>query len=236
MLKNKSSKQFGNFYDGQSIPFQVRVFERQSNEWHIPIGDVIDNQLDLEQGVAALYAAEENDQVVIHLNCDGGSVDSGDSFLYAMGKCKAPIHVIVSGRAASLATFILLEADSYEISPFATILCHSASYGSAGKMADTLQHAEFTFKQCEKMLRHYYHGFLTNEEIDRIIHQKYEMYMDAQEFTERYENRNKLMEAEIKEEVEKRKAGLVDSGKFLEDAYDDDPVPCNGNCSGCDCR
>jgi len=107
-------------------------------------GDAIESQLDLEQGIAALYAAEENDQVVIHLNCDGGNADVGDSFLYAMGKCKAPIHCIVTGRAASLATFILLEADSYEISPFATILCHSASYGSVGKMADTLQHSAIT--------------------------------------------------------------------------------------------
>lgn len=205
-IKSKNApKRFGNFYDGQSVPFQVRAFERSSVEWHIPIGDVVESQIDLEQGIAALYAAEENDQVVIHLNCDGGNVDAGDSFLYAMGKCKAPIHVVATGRVASLATFIILEADSYEISPFATILCHSASYGSGGKMADTLQHAEFTFKQCEKMLRHYYAFFLSEDEISNLIHNKHEMYMDATEFTERYERRNDLLEGEMKAEVSKLK-------------------------------
>lgn len=218
-IKSKNApKQLGTYYDGETVPFQVRMFERVSAEWHIPVGDAIESQLDLEQGIAALYAAEENDQVVIHLNCDGGNADVGDSFLYAMGKCKAPIHCIVTGRAASLATFILLEADSYEISPFATILCHSASYGSVGKMADTLQHSAFTFKQCEKMLRHYYHHFLTEEEIDRIINQKYEHLMDAEEFQTRYEKRNELMEAEMKTPA--------DTGE----------AECNGDCEGCGCR
>lgn len=224
-IKSKNApKQFGTYYDGQTVPFQVRMFERVSAEWHIPIGDAIESQLDLEQGIAALYAAEENDQVIIHLNCDGGNADIGDSFLYAMSKCKAPIHCVVTGRAASLATFILLEADSYEISPFATILCHSASYGSVGKMADTLQHAEFTFKQCEKMLRHYYHHFLTEEEIDRIINQKYEHLMDAEEFQARFQRRNELMEAEIKEAVDKHGEG------------DGQAAGCSGNCSGCECE
>lgn len=198
---NKTTiKKFGSYYDEESIPFQVRVMERTSLEYHIHVGDAITSQLDLEQGIAALYAAQENDQVIIHLNCDGGNADAGDSFLHAMGNCKAPIHVIASGRVASFGTFILLESHSFEISPFATLLFHSASYGSMGKMADTLEHAEFTYKQCEKLLRHYYDKFFSEEELDQIIRGKKEWYMDADEFVKRYQKRNELLQAEMEAE------------------------------------
>lgn len=190
---NKSNqKRFGNYYDGETIPFQVRVNEKVIREWFIPIGDVLENQLDIEQCIAALYAAEEWDEVTIFLNSDGGSHHVGDSFIYAMNKCKAPIHVIATGRIASYASFILLEADSFELSPFCDVLCHSASFGSVGKMADTKQHVDFTFKQAEKMIRHYYTGFFTDEELDEIINHKKEWYMDADEFVERYNKRNEL--------------------------------------------
>ena len=155
----------------------------------------------MEQAIAALYEAEEHDSVIMHLNCDGGSHNVGDSLLFAMQNCKADIHVIATGRIASYATFVLLSAHSFELSPFATILCHSASFGYAGKSQDTKEYVDFTYKQTEKMLRHYYEGFLTEGEITRIIKERYEHLMDADEFVERF---NKLQKQRMRIE----RAGL----------------------------
>lgn len=195
----KKQTRFGNEYDGNSVPFQVRVFERSVREYHIPIGDVLDSQIDVEQAIAALYEAEEHDSVIMHLNCDGGSHNVGDSLLFAMQNCKADIHVIATGRIASYATFVLLSAHSFELSPFATILCHSASFGYAGKSQDTKEYVDFTYKQTEKMLRHYYEGFLTEGEIMRIIKERYEHLMDADEFVERFNKRNEIIHEKLKE-------------------------------------
>lgn len=192
---NKQSKRFGNFYDGESIPFQARVFERVHHDYVLPIGDSLDSQVDVEQAIAILHSAEEGDTVTILLSCLGGSHHVGDGLLYAMQKCKVPIHVIGTSNIASYATFVLLEADSFELSPFCDLLFHSASFGAHGKMADTLQQAEFTFKQCEKMLRYYYKHFFTEEELNRIIYDKYEHHMDVDEFCKRFELRNQALSA-----------------------------------------
>ena len=141
----------------------------------------------------------------MHLNCDGGSHNVGDSLLFAMQNCKADIHVIATGRIASYATFVLLSAHSFELSPFATILCHSASFGYGGKAQDTKEYVDFTYKQTEKMLRHYYEGFLTEDEITRIIRERYEHLMDADEFVERFNKRNQV----IHEKMETDKESVV---------------------------
>lgn len=186
-MKNKNKK-FGAEVSTYTNPFSVRATQQVSNHYICDIWDALENLSDIEDTLFALTIAEEQDTVTLNLNSDGGAHHVGDALLMAMRNCKAPIHVVASGRVASYATFILLQCDSFEISPFCEILCHSASFGSGGKMADTLQATEFTYKLCEKMLHAYYEGFLTEEEIDRIVEQKYEHLMGTEEFVERFQH------------------------------------------------
>lgn len=195
--KQQIKKKFGADVSTDSVPFSVRATQRVSTQYICNVFDVLENLTDIEDTISALSVAEEQDEVVINLNCDGGSHYVGDALIYAMLNCKAPVHVIATGRAASYGTFILLSASSFEISPFIDILCHSASFGTGGKMQDTREHVEFQYKQCERMLRHYYKHFLTEEELNNLIVGKHEMYLTADQFIERYERRNELLQKEL---------------------------------------
>jgi len=151
-----------------------------------------------------LGVAEEHDSVTIHLNCNGGSLAVGDAIMLAMNNCEAAIHIQASGIVASFATFILLNCDSFEISPHCVLLCHSASFGAGGKMSETKQQVDFMHKQADKMLHYYYEGFLEEDEITRIIEQGYEHWMDSEEFCERFKAMVEYRHEKAKELMEEQ--------------------------------
>ena len=59
-------------------------------------------------------------------------------------------------------------------------------------MQDTKEHVDFTFKQCKKFLHEEYKYFFSEDEINDMIENKREVYMDIDEFITRYEQRNKM--------------------------------------------
>jgi ATP-dependent protease ClpP protease subunit len=193
-------KRLGAEINHNSLPYSVKAVQRISTDYTVNIIDTIETMSDVEDVLFALGIAEEQDTVTINLNCNGGNVYVGDSIIHAMNNCKAPVRVIASGVVASFATFILLEASQFEISPFCEILCHSASFGSYGKMHDTKEHVDFSYKQCKRLLEHYYRHFLTEDEIEDMVVNKREIWMDADEFVTRYEKRNQAYLEEQSEE------------------------------------
>ena len=197
---NKPNKRLGAEINHNSLPYSVRAVQRISTDYSVSIIDTIETMSDVEDVLFTLGIAEEQDTVTINLNCNGGNAYVGDSIIHAMNNCKAPVRVIASGVVASFATFILLEANQFEISPFCEILCHSASFGSYGKMHDTKEHVDFSYKQCKRLLEHYYRHFLTEDEIEDMVVNKREIWMDADEFVTRYEKRNQAYLEEQSEE------------------------------------
>lgn len=194
----KIDKQFGADVSPNSLPFSVRATQQVSTHYICDIFDVLENLSDIEETLFVLGIAEEQDQVTIRLNCQGGAHTVGDALIMAMINCAAPIHIQASGVVASYATFILLQADSFELSPFADILCHSASFGYGGKMTETKEAVDFQYKQAEKLIRHYYQHFFTEEELEKIIG-GYEHFMDASEFIERWNIRNEALVGEVEQ-------------------------------------
>lgn len=145
-----------------------------------------------------LYSASKEDQVIIHLNSGGGAIDSLDTLLTAMASCKAHKHVIATGCIASSATFILLAADSFEISPYATLLFHTCTFAVWGQSQDNLEYTQFVHNENERLMRSYYRHIFTEDEIVDIIKNKRQFWMGAAEFEERFEKANKLLQAEDK--------------------------------------
>lgn len=183
--RNKLPVRAGADFEVTQLPFAVQKYTRAFDEYHITISDVLNNLSDVEEVVLALYEATEQDKIVLHLNCDGGACFVGDALTHAMRNCVAPIHCIATGRVASYATFVIMEADTFEMSPFTDVLCHSPSYGSYGKSQDVKEHVQFVDDQIAALVNHYYKDFLTPAELEDMIKNKREIYMTAEQFTDR---------------------------------------------------
>jgi len=199
MVNNKQIKNvrtFGADFSNSTTPFSVYATTRQSVDYVVNLWDSLEVLSDLDEALMVLSLANEEDTVTLRLNCDGGSHNVGDALIMAMQACKCEVHVIASGRIASYGTFILLSADSFEISPFATIMCHAASFGSYGKQGAVKEHVMFEHEQCVKMIKHYYKYFLTESEITRLLEEGHDLWMDAEEFIKRFNKRNELIAAE----------------------------------------
>lgn len=211
--QNINVKTFGADYSPTSTPFSVYATTRQNMDYVVNIWDTLETLSDIDEALMVLSTATEDDTVTLRLNLDGGSHNVGDQLIMAITSCECAVHIVAAGRIASYGTFILLSADSFEISPFATIMCHAASFGSYGKQGAVKEHVLFEHAQCVAMIKHYYQHFLTDEEMKRILEEGYDMWMTSDQFIERYKKRNELMAEELAAET----SSLVDEDLLTEE-------------------
>lgn len=171
---------------GDVQPFSVTAYPN-SYTYNIFVQAMLESPEEFSEAMAALGAAGESDRVVIYLNSVGGSLDSLDSFLFELADCRAHVHIRASGTIASAATFILLSGHSFEISPYAKLLFHSASFGNYSQAVDMVDTSVFLRDECERLARDYYSPILTEEELKDIFVNKKEFWMSSDEFCKRYD-------------------------------------------------
>ena len=200
MVNNKKQipvvRKLGSEFSHTSVPFSVYAAERRSMEYVVNIFGPLENLVDIEEALCVLNLASEEDNVTFNLNSPGGSASVLSTLLLAMEQCACSIHVQGSGDICSAATFILLNADSFILAPDTHLLFHAPIWGGYGEMADNKRYTDFVYEQSKKLLHTHYQYFFTEEEINRLIDEKYQHWMAVPEFLERFNKRNELLAAE----------------------------------------
>lgn len=190
----KTDKRAG-YYTMEPEPFDVTYTPIRSGTFNIYLVDVIETPKQFLSAIEVLQAATERDTVVIHLQTPGGSLDATDMFIQGMRECEGKIIVKASGGVHSAGTVILLEADEFTLSENFNCLIHNGSCGSGGKFSDFKSQAKFTQAYMERVMHSTYKGFLTEDEILALLEGK-DYWFFAEEFAERFEARNVLIQAE----------------------------------------
>mgnify|MGYP000969542371 FL=1 len=72
-------------------------------------------------------------------------------------------------------------------------MIHTASMRYGGKQNNFHQYSEFVNKTNEKLMKKYYEGFLTEEEIQQALEGK-DFWFDAQEVVERLQKRGEALQ------------------------------------------
>lgn len=160
------------------------------------------------QGIDSLG---EGDVVLLSINSYGGQLDGAIAIINAIQNTDADVHASIEGVAASAASLIALAAPSISVSPYATMMVHSATFGSFGKQSDVISHASFVDKQVRGLMNSVYKDFLTDKELEEVIMGK-ELWFDAEEIVRRLELRNELQQKRAKAE-EKALASSLKSKK-----------------------
>jgi hypothetical protein len=113
-------------------------------------------------------------------------------------------HIIteLTGEACSAMAIIFLAGDEFRVSDDAVLMNHGASYGVYGTQQQVYDNVVASQKQLTKLAKKYYEGFLTPEEIERLLEGK-EYWMDAEEVIQRLENRDKIRQESQIEEMKK---------------------------------
>lgn len=199
ILNNRPST---NHY-GYSEPreYNVGFYPHKSGVYKIEIDSAIESVSQFSTAIQVLDMAKEDDQIEIHLSCcPGGSVDAGDTFIHAMKKCQAPIHIIASGGTHSMASQILLVADSFELSDSFNSLIHAGQDGAYGTVPEYHAKSAFDLEFRTRKFKEAYQHFLSEEEIDNVLKGQ-DLWLDGQAWCDRAVRASEMFKAEYEESV-----------------------------------
>lgn len=197
----------------------------------LPDRTVVDFYMPLEIGqdskefidfFRAIDDLRPNDDVNIHINCYGGECSTAFQIIDHLQSSQANINVSVEGNCCSAATLIALSGDSWDIMPHSYFMCHAYSALRFGKKQEIDASHEFDKKWLDKSIREIYKGFLTDDEIDRLMLGQ-DFYFDADEIVERLGNYKKdefEKQKVVDEIIEKHQKSINDEIKKRLDEFD----------------
>lgn len=153
--------------------------------WSIFVYGPIVSAEQMVDAMLAFSSANENDTVIIYLSTGGGCIDATDTFIDGMRECRGRVVVKASGAVHSAGTLILLNAPEFSLSSGFNSLFHNGSVGYGGKFSDWRSGTAFISKAMERLFFETYVGFLTQDEIERLIRGE-DFWIDAKDFIERH--------------------------------------------------
>jgi len=180
--------------EGEPREFSVGFIPHKSGTYKIEIDSIIESVSQFSTAIQILECAKEDDEVVIYLQTDGGSVNAGEAFIHAMRKCSAPIHIVATGGVHSMGTHILLEADSIELSNGFNALIHCGSDGAWGRVNEYRAKTAFDTIFRDKQFKEAYEGMLSESEIQDVLDGK-DIWLDANGWLDRATARSEYFKA-----------------------------------------
>lgn len=183
----------------------------QVNEMiEIPIDEGVMSPAYYRNVTQRIRDSNEGDVVRYIINSPGGRLDGLMSLLSSMLKTEATTEAHIDGFCDSASSFLAMHCDNIYVSPYASMLVHHVTYGIGGKAADIHLHVTHFNTYSEQFFKDTYQHFLTEEEIQKCL-DGYQLYLNAEQITERLQNKFAILQAEEDEE-------------------------CNGDCEGCVCH
>lgn len=179
---------------------EIYCEKASSNLFRIFIDEEITNPSKYRNVINTLERVSENDVVEFRLNTPGGNVYSALSIYNAILNCPAHTRAIVDGVVASAGTFLVLACDEVVVMKNTSMMCHGASWGTWGDMKTVRDATSFAFESMSRLTNEIYEGFLTQEEIDKMIEHSLEYWMHDEEIIQRLKNRSEYLQNKDMEE------------------------------------
>lgn len=161
-----------------------------------------------------MFAQAKEDETIEVLFCTpGGRKDTLDLLRAAAERTEAFTKAIL-GDVASAGTIIPLAFDDLEALPNTEFMIHNYSGGAWGKHHELMAQADFMKREMPECFRRYYKDFLSPEELEYVIAGN-DIYLNADEVNERWQNVMRVREAELdallEADKEAQKAYYMDS-------------------------
>lgn len=189
-----------NYSESAPQEYMVGFIPHKTGTYRIEIDKGIECVSQFSTAIQVLESAKEDDEVVVYLQCNGGSVNAGEAFIHAMRKCAAPIHIIATGGVHSMASCILLEADSLELSHGFNACIHAGYDGAGGTVSEYRAKSKFDKEFGDRQFRETYEGFLSEKELDDMLDGK-DIWLDAQGWLDRAMKRSEYFQNKYAEQA-----------------------------------
>lgn len=165
-------------------PTRIFVNQRVHNDYIIRIARDITEIDDFSDELQVLTYATEDDTIRLEVTTGGGSIDTAHTLIRALRATKAHTKAYIGPTCASAGTVIALACDEWEIDDMSSFMIHAGSYGAVGKQQEVRAKVEHNDKVLDRFIRNSYTGFLTEDEIERVLDGK-DYYFEGDELAER---------------------------------------------------
>jgi ATP-dependent protease ClpP protease subunit len=146
----------------------IQTIEYKIREHIINLDQEISDPDSYRKAFDVLRKAKKEDVVRIVINSPGGSVFSSIQFHNYLIKTKARTIAEVY-CAYSAAADIALSCDEIQINEFSSMMIHSTSFETYGKVEEVVVHADYINKENKEIAMKLYQGFLTESEIQEML-------------------------------------------------------------------
>ncbi len=171
-----------------------------SMQYDILFDRTISEPSEFHEELYMMRQATEGDLVNLHINSGGGALVTFSSVAHAMKTSDAHFHAILEGDASSAASMLFLVADTQEVADYAEMMIHQAQVGYGSHIQGFKGAADMISIKNEKIVRDVYENFLTEEEIQTILHGA-EIWLDAEGIRERLEKREAIRQQQAVDEA-----------------------------------
>jgi len=164
------------------------VVDKETDTIKIYLTNAIEEPLNYNEACYMLDTATKDTVVEIYLNTPGGVIDSAFMLADAIKRTKATVKAYLSGTVASAGTLVTMVCDQVEVSPHLSFMIHNYSGGMSGKGHEMKARQKFTDDHLNEAFKSFYSGFLTDEEMGRVI-EGTDLWMNSTEVQERWNSR-----------------------------------------------
>lgn len=151
--------------------------------------------------IHCVQTAGDHDIIYIHLNLDGGRLDTGIQIINAIRNTNATVITCLEAEAHSMASMIFLSGDEFIVNDNSIMLIHNYSGGIAGKGHEMRANVEATAKWFKESAVSIYEGFLNKTEMQRLFKGE-DFWFHPNEIRRRLEKMIKSRQGQESDDVE----------------------------------
>lgn len=166
----------------------ISYAKQTKNIYHLWLVDEIGDAKPFLKWFDVLQNATDDDLVVIHINCWGGSLMTTVQLITQIKLCQAQVVCQIESTCASAATMVALACDGLICYPHGYMMIHTSSGCSFGKQSDIKKEEEFYNPWLEGFFNEIYKHFLSKKEIQNVLAGE-DMWLSAEEVNERSKKR-----------------------------------------------
>lgn len=190
------------------------------NAFDIYLDEEIKDPTYYRHAFQVLRSSQRGDLVRIFISSHGGNLNSALIFKNCIEACEADVIAIIEAEAYSAASLIALSCPGIEVKPYATMMLHSASFGSGGSVQNVRDHVEFTGRHAESLMEEVYADFISPLEMEDLKKGR-ELWFDYKQIGERLDA---MFEARALKQEESCECGECsldgEEGEFVEGGFD----------------
>ncbi|WP_349043588.1 ATP-dependent Clp protease proteolytic subunit [Brucella melitensis] len=160
---------------------------RQSNEYTFFFDEELGSPDEYRDLSMILMQAGEDDEINLMINGPGGYVDTAAQLSNLIANCRGTVIGHLLGPSASAYCTIFLSCHGWVVHPHATLMGHTFSGGFCEKGQEIKKAYESYNQFVEDMMLDIYYPFFSIEEIEAMVKENKNIYLNSKEINKRIE-------------------------------------------------